>query len=131
MKPLTSPHISIKEENTMADEKLEIEVLSMKSFVFRLPETGNIVVDVSVNYFKDTENNVVSEAWLHPEFQKAMMFLADVCSFANNGQSDEQIEDRLLDYYSSSEDFKNSVVALLNEDYEYFKDDHDNNDNER
>ena len=61
----------------MADEKLEIEVLSMNSFVFRLPETGNIVVDVSVNYFKDTENNVVSEAWLHPEFQKAMMFLCE------------------------------------------------------
>lgn len=115
----------------MADEKLEIEVLAVNSFVFRLPETGNIVVDVSVNYFKDTENNIVSEAWLHPEFQKAMMFLADVCSFANNGQTDEQIEDRLLDYYSSSEDFKNSAVALLNKDYAYFEDDNGGNDNER
>ena len=104
----------------MADEKLEIEVLSMNSIVFQLPETGDIVVDVLVNYFNDTENNVVSEAWLHPESQKAMMFLADVCSFANNGQTDDQIEDRLLDYYSASETFQESASALLSGDYDYF-----------
>lgn len=79
-----------------------------------------MLVDVSVNYFTDTEGNVVSEAWLHPENQKAMMFLADVCSFANNGQTDDQIEDRLLDYYSSSETFQESASALLNGNYDYF-----------
>lgn len=79
----------------MADEKLEIEVLSMNNFVFRLPETGNIVVDVSVNYFKDTENNVVSEAWLHPEFQKAMMFL---CEQWANRRADRGQAARLLQF---------------------------------
>ncbi len=104
----------------MSQDNFEISVLSVKSFVFALPGMGELLIDVSVNYFTDKDGNIVSEAWLHPENQKAMMFLADVCSFADSGQTDDEIEDRLLDYYSASETFQESVSALLSGNSDYF-----------
>ncbi len=98
-----------------------IIVISMSSFVFALPVLEDKdTIEVTVNYTRDSENRINSEAWLHPVKRKAMMFIADVCSFADNGQTEDEIENWLIDYYGSSDIFANSVNALLSEQYDYF-----------
>lgn len=104
----------------METENLTINLIPVNTFVFALPDIPEQVVEVSVNYVRDSENHINSEAWLHSSKHKAMMFLADICSFADNGQSEDDIEDRLLSYYNNSETFIDSVSALLAEQLEYF-----------
>ncbi len=104
----------------MANET-EIIIVPVNSFVFALPEMPeDKYIEVTVNYTRDSENNVTSEAWLHEKGNKAVMFLADICSFADNGQTEDEIENRLLEYYNGSEVFSDSVIALLSKDYNYF-----------
>ena len=98
----------------------EINIYPISSFIFALPDIDNPTIEVSVNYMRDNENHVNSEAWLHCSNHKATMFLADIYSFADNGQTEDEIEDRLLSYYNNSETFHESVKAVLNEQYDYF-----------
>ncbi len=104
----------------METENYTISIIPVNSFVFALPDIPNFTVEVNVNYTRDGENHINSEAWLHSEKNKTTMFLADVCSFADNGESEEEIEDRLLTFYNNSEVFIESVKALLSENYDYF-----------
>ncbi len=47
--------IWIEGVSELEEEKLEISVLSVKSFVFALPGMGDLLIDVSVNYFTDKD----------------------------------------------------------------------------
>lgn len=102
--------------------EMEIRIYPISAFIFELEGAANgVSVEVSVNYYitKDRDN-IASEAWLHTSQNKAVMFLADVCSFAYINQSEDEIENYLLDYYNNSETFGSSVKALLNKQYDYF-----------
>lgn len=102
------------------EENLTINLIPINSFVFALPDLEEQVIEVNVNYTRDNEGHINSEAWLHSSEHKAMMFLADICSFADIGQTEDEIEDRLLSYYNNSEIFVESVRALINEQLDYF-----------
>lgn len=102
------------------EENLTINLIPVNTFVFALPDITGQIIEVNVNYMRDNDNHINSEAWLHSSKHKAMMFLADICSFADNGQSEDEIEDRLLSYYNNSEAFVDGVSALLAEQLDYF-----------
>lgn len=102
--------------------EITIKIYPISAFIFELEGAANgVSVEVSVNYYiTNNRNEIASEAWLHTSQNKAVMFLADVCSFAYMNQSEDEIENYLLDYYNNSETFGNSIKALLNKQYEYF-----------
>lgn len=101
---------------------ITIKIYPISAFFFELEEAANDVsVEVLVNYYiTNNKDNIASEAWLHTSQNKTVMFLADVCSFAYINQSEDEIENYLLDYYNNSETFENSINALLNKQYDYF-----------
>ncbi|MGN0678649.1 MAG: hypothetical protein ACI4JS_03200 [Oscillospiraceae bacterium] len=102
------------------NEFAEINVHRVLSLIIELPELPDgIRLDVYI-LFSNDGNTVTSEAWLRPSNHKATMFLADINSFADDGQTESEIEDRLLSYYNNSETFLKSVRAVLDEHYGYF-----------
>ncbi len=103
-------------------EEVSVKVYHISSFIFEVfDENHSMIIEGTVNYSATKgKENIISEAWLHSSKNEAMMYLADTCTFAYRNQTEDEIENYLLDYYHNSEIFAESVAALLAEQYDYF-----------
>lgn len=110
----------------MNDEQqiVQLTIYSLSAFVFALPEMPEI--EVTVEYTKTHDETISAEAWLYAPERRTMRFLADIAEFEDNGFSESEIENKLVETFNKSEVFADSVAALISENYDYFNVDTEN-----
>lgn len=103
------------------NEEFEVILVPIKGFAFMLPDAPeDSAVEVTISYHLDMDDIVHAEAWLRQEKQKAKSYLADITSFSGIGSSEDEIENKLLAYFNTSEVFADSIGALLSGQTDYF-----------
>lgn len=99
-------------------EVVQLTIYPISSFVFALPEFPDI--EVRIEYVKTHDENISAEAWVYSHARRTMRFLADVAEFEDNGYSEDELENKLVETFNMSEVFAESVNALVSGDYDYF-----------